>query len=385
MEMNIVKTDERLLRLKEIEEYLNQTMDSDEAEKKLYIWGCSETARMITGFCEKNSSIEVNAYIVDDAYYREEMFLAKPVLKSSEWRKTARPGDCVIFGFTGSKRAEQLAGELPYGIKGIYFSFPYSANVDGTYLSYQDYCREETRFQNAYECLADEASREVMTAFMNGCISGNTDELEKRRSQGQYFNELTKHMEKGCFIDCGAYIGDTIEKAVDFYGENLEKIVAFEPDGKNLEQLEKKVKACGIPSDKLMLVQKGSWSGQNVLHFSSSNSSSSISDTGDIEIEVDSVDHILEENERPVSFIKMDVEGSEGESLLGAAATIGRWRPILAVCVYHKPEDLYVLTERVRELVKDQGYRYYLRYYGPDLRELVFYAIPATDHTDACI
>lgn len=382
MEMNIKTTDERLLRLKDLEEYLNQTVTPKDNKRRLYIWGCSETARMITEFCKKNSNLEVSAYIVDDVYYRGKTFLKKPVLKSSEWREDACPGDCVIFGFTGKRRAEQLALELPDGINSVYFSFPYSANVDGTYLSYHDYLREEERFKNAYECFVDDASRETMTAFINGCISGNTDELEKCRASGQYFNELTKSMKKGSFIDLGAYIGDTIEKAADFYGENLEKIVAFEPDGENLEQLEKRVKARGIPSDKLILVQKGSWSGRDVLHFSSSDSSSSISDTGDIEIEVDSVDHVLKKNEFPVSFIKMDVEGSEAESLLGASETIRRWCPILAVCVYHKPEDLYVLTEQVRELVKDREYRYYLRYYGPDLRELVFYAIPVKDHMD---
>lgn len=377
--MHIVKTDERSLKLRQLEKMLFESGNGKQAEKSagsLYIWGCSETARMITEFCSNNSRLEITAYIVDDVYYKERVFLNKPVLKASEWRKNAGAGDCVIFGFTGLKRAEELAKNLPDPNRGFYFSFPYSANVDGTYLTYDDYCKEKLRFERAYECLADEISRKVMEAFINGCISREIGELEKLRSDGQYFNELTEHMKKGCFVDLGAYTGDTIEKAADFYGENLERIVALEPDENNIKQLEERVKSCGIPPEKLLLVQKGSWSGKDVLHFSSSNSSSSISDAGDIVIEVDSVDHVLKECEFPVSFIKMDVEGSEGESLLGAADTIRKWHPILAICVYHKPDDLYLLTGQIRELLKEAEYRFYLRYYGPDLRELVFYAIP---------
>lgn len=371
MYTEIVKEDERFLKLKEIEEILSRN-----PQGKLYVWGCSQTARMITDFCRRNKSPEVSAYIVDDVYYREETFLEKAVVKASEWRKGCCPGDCVIFGFTGSERAKELSQELPDGVKGVYFHFPYSANVDGTYLTYQDYQEHEERFAYTYECLADERSRAVMTAFINACISGNAEKLEELKSEGQYFNELTRDMKKGCFVDLGAYVGDTIEKAENFYGENLEKVVAFEPDRENLERLAERVKACGIVQEKLLLIQKGSWSRKEVLYFSSSNSSSSISDAGDIEIEVDSVDHVLQEDEFPVSFIKMDVEGSEKESLLGAAGTIQKWHPILAVCVYHKPEDLYSLPELIGKLAEKQIYRYYLRYYGPDLRELVLYAIP---------
>ena len=77
-----------------------------------------------------------------------------------------------------------------------------------------------------------------------------------------------------------------------------------------------------------------------------------------------------------VDFIKMDVEGSEKESLLGATQTIQKYHPILAVCVYHRPEDLYELTKTIVDLAQGYSYKFYLRYYGPDLRELVLYALP---------
>ena len=367
--MDLVKSDKRKEVLKSMEEVL------ENRGGKLYIYGCSCTAGMITEFIQGNSSLTVEGYVVDDLYYKNENFKGKCVYKRSTWEKNLKEGDNVVFGFTGSKRAKELEKELPSVVSCVYFHFPYSANVDGSYLTYDFYKEQEEKFEKAYDSLADGRSKNIMTAFMNACISGDTEELDKLQSDGQYFNELTENCKKGCFIDCGAYIGDTIEEAVTFFGDRLERVIAFEPDGENLQALSERMEKLNIKEDRLSLIQKGSYSKKAVLHFSSSDSSSSISDEGELEISVDSVDSVVDEKDS-VSFIKMDVEGSEKESLLGAAETIKRDCPILAVCVYHKPEDLYELTELIRELTKGAEYRFYLRYHGPDLRELVFYAIP---------
>ncbi len=369
--LNIRQEDFRIQKIQEIEREMKRNPQS-----MLYIWGCAQTAAMITEFCKRNSKVSIQGYIVDDAYYKENEFYKKQVYKASEWRTLAKPGDYVIMGFTGQDRAKRVMQELPEGIIGIYFYFPYSANVDGTYMTYQFYSENENRFLKVYNMLEDDISRDTMEAFINGCITGDMKALEALRCEGQYFNELTRNCKTGCFIDCGAYIGDTIETAMQFYKDKIQKIVAFEPDADNVIQLNKRVSECGMTGDKLWLVTKGTWSKATVFHFSSSNSSSSISEDGDMEIQVDSIDHVLEKTEEPVSYIKMDVEGSEKETLLGAAYTIEKNRPILAICVYHKAEDLFVLSEIVKELIKENSYQFYLRYHGPDLRELVFYALP---------
>ena len=40
-----------------------------------------------------------------------------------------------------------------------------------------------------------------------------------------------------------------------------------------------------------------------------------------------------------VDFIKMDIEGSEKQALAGAAQTLKRFKPRMALAAYHKPED----------------------------------------------
>lgn len=367
--MLIFDKDDRIEQLKKIEKDLSKI-------GKLYVWGCSQTSMMLTDFLKRYSSIEIEAYIVDDAYYSFDVFEGCKVYKASDWKNVAVKGDYVLFGFTNGERANILKRNMPDGVEGVYFNFPYSANVNGEYITYDYYEKHKKEFMKTYELLADDKSKEIMEAFINGCITGNVEVLESLQSDGQYFNDLTKECACDCFVDLGAYVGDTIEKAYEFYEKSLKQVVSFEPDENNIALLKKRMKECCITEDKWTLIDKGSWSEQTSLYFSSSNSSSSITEDGDIRIEVDSVDNIMAENDLHADYIKMDVEGSEMESLQGAMRTIQENHPLLAICVYHKMSDLFELIQKVQEIVGVDTYNYYLRYHGPDLRELVLYAIP---------
>ncbi|GBR76374.1 hypothetical protein NO2_0935 [Candidatus Termititenax persephonae] len=48
--------------------------------------------------------------------------------------------------------------------------------------------------------------------------------------------------------------------------------------------------------------------------------------------------------------LKMDIEGSELEALTGAAETIKRYRPELAICVYHRGNDLVEVPRYIKSL-----------------------------------
>ena len=69
----------------------------------------------------------------------------------------------------------------------------------------------------------------------------------------------------------------------------------------------------------------------------------------------------------------MDIEGSELEALKGAAETIKKWRPKLAISIYHKYEDIIEIPEYILSIVPD--YSFYIRHYSSDIWETVLYAI----------
>ena len=73
-------------------------------------------------------------------------------------------------------------------------------------------------------------------------------------------------------------------------------------------------------------------------------------------------------------MIKMDVEGAEMASLRGAQNTLKKNRPILAICVYHKEEDLLEIPAYVESL--GITCQIYLRHYSDNQTETVCYLIP---------
>jgi len=73
------------------------------------------------------------------------------------------------------------------------------------------------------------------------------------------------------------------------------------------------------------------------------------------------------------TFIKMDIEGAELNALKGAKQTILKYRPKLAICVYHKPEDVLEIPSYILSLHDD--YRLYLRHYSLWHGETILYAV----------
>ncbi len=73
-----------------------------------------------------------------------------------------------------------------------------------------------------------------------------------------------------------------------------------------------------------------------------------------------------------VDFVKMDIEGSELAALRGAEATLRRWRPKLAISLYHRYEDFFTIPAWIDAL--GLGYRFYLEHYSIHAEETVLYA-----------
>ncbi len=151
---------------------------------------------------------------------------------------------------------------------------------------------------------------------------------------------------------------------------NIKKVYAFEPDPQNFKVCEGVKEKHGL--SQVELIQKGTWNSTGTLCFSSTNDGAShITENGDIQIEVAAIDDIVAPDEK-VTLIKMDVEGAELESLKGAEKIIMRDKPKLAICIYHKPEDMIELPEYIKSIVPE--YKLYMRHHSNIAAESVLYA-----------
>jgi FkbM family methyltransferase len=73
-----------------------------------------------------------------------------------------------------------------------------------------------------------------------------------------------------------------------------------------------------------------------------------------------------------VDFIKLDIEGAELAALQGAERALRRWRPRLAVAVYHRLSDFVEIPRYMREL--DLGYRFFLGHFTTHSEETILFA-----------
>lgn len=94
---------------------------------------------------------------------------------------------------------------------------------------------------------------------------------------------------------------------------------------------------------------------------------------GAIRVETLAIDDMVS-NEKldRMDYIKMDIEGSELESLRGAENTIRRFRPKLAISVYHKPDDVWLVQQYIDSL--GLGYRFALRHFTIHAEETILFA-----------
>ncbi len=186
----------------------------------------------------------------------------------------------------------------------------------------------------------------------------------------QYFEpSLVNYVNDEIFVDAGSF-DFTSSNRLARQCKTLKKIYAFEPDKKNIEICQKQVNefnACEVK-----LYEAGLWNGNDTLDFNSyGGGGSCIVESGNARIPVVALDDIVEED--GVTFIKMDIEGAELEALKGAKKTIKRFKPKLAISIYHKSEDIIEIPEYIIDLNMD--YKFFIRHYTNWTVDTILYAL----------
>lgn len=247
-------------------------------------------------------------------------------------------------------------------------------------LYYKYVIQNIAEFEKIYELCADSNSKDALIGFINTQIVGNGYLLQSVISEDQYFpKDIIQLKGDEIYIDCGAYNGDTIQQFICHADNRYQKIIAFEPDKKNMESLKKYISNNGIKN--IECYPCGVWDCSGFVGFKSDgNRGSSLkiheSENTCAVITIDSVimPQKLQKSAGKI-FIKMDIEGSELRALIGASETIRKYHPILMICAYHKKEDIIDIPTKILELYPD--YKIYFRHHSPLSMELVCYAIPS--------
>ena len=221
---------------------------------------------------------------------------------------------------------------------------------------------------NLYNDLQDEESKKVLASILKHRLDGTS--LFKSKYE-QYFHPIVNPEEHDVLIDGGAFNGDTIRSLKANHLNDIE-VHCFEPDPSNFLRLEKEETTFDIHLNNL-----GLWKDNSTLHFSSSNETvgygCKVKESGDVIIQTTSIDNYCLENNIHPTYIKLDVEGVEYEVVLRAKDVITNNTPKLAISVYHKYKDLWVLYNLIKSI--NSNYSFYLGHHRENWFKTILYAI----------
>ena len=189
----------------------------------------------------------------------------------------------------------------------------------------------------------------------------------------QYFEFMDLAYKYGAFVDAGCFDCSTSIHFHSITKGNYTKILAFEPDPVNLKSCQENANRHRLHNVELFPYGLSDTNGTGAF-LASGSSSSLLTAEGDSVIELIRLDDIVDNTF--VSFIKMDIEGSELSALQGAQKVLCRDKPLCAISVYHKPGDIVLIMNYLKNLVPE--YRFAVRHYSNIDTETVLYAfVPA--------
>jgi FkbM family methyltransferase len=226
----------------------------------------------------------------------------------------------------------------------------------------------------AFALLGDDESRREYVAQVRWRLLQDFDSLPPPSTRDQYFPDDLFTLEANeVFVDCGSFDGDTIrailKRRTDFRG-----IVALEPDPINFNRLQQYLSELpNVIRDKILPLRLGVGAVKGKFRFEAAgNQGSNFSEQGEIEAECNALDNILD-GYTP-TYVKMDVEGAELDTLSGAIRIMHQNFAIWAVSLDHKSEDLWRLPLFISS--HTHGYRFFLRKYIGEIWDTVCYAVP---------
>lgn len=331
-------------------------------KNKKYVFGKNQYALSIS------KNIEVEGFV--DDFTSDTSFDGKPIINTE-----CLPLNTIVVSAVTLGRPLTVKQKLDaIGIRNLdYYSLCKYSNLNLDPVLFIDKFNEEfkkrkNKFLKIYDLLNDQVSKNTFENLINFRLNSDISFMEgyTDRQFEQYFEDFYDFDQNEVFVDVGGFDGIT---SLEFAKRcpTYKSIHIFEPDQVNLSKARENLKS----KNNVKFYEMGLSNKKDILKFSSNGSSSKITNDGNISISVDKLDSLLNE---PVTFIKMDIEGGEGNAIDGASTLILKHHPKLAICVYHKVDDFWKIPEQVFAIRED--YDIYLRHYTEGFTETVMFFIP---------
>jgi FkbM family methyltransferase len=235
-------------------------------------------------------------------------------------------------------------------------------------VSIDDLIMYKDEINSGYDLLIDEKSKRLYENILKVKLTRKLSLLDELYDSNFYFNrENIVLSDNETYVDVGAFNGHTIEAFINTVNNSYNKIIAFEINDLNFDELKKRTE--GFTN--IFLNKKALYNENTTLYFNDNiGDACSLDKNGRNEIEAVKLDNYYD---MKPTFIKMDIEGAEKEALLGAVDIIRHTKAKLAICVYHKPEDIYEIPKVIHSIRED--YEFCLRQHTVGQYDTILYAV----------
>ena len=285
----------------------------------------------------------------------DELFRRFPV-ESLETLTQRLGRDIVILLAFGSSRSEVI--EAVEQLHRHYTLLIPEVPLFGSGIFDREYLEaHEADLEAVYECLADEASRELFKDMIRYRLTGSLEYLQLTEPMEQSVRDIFGAYPIRHVFDGGAFTGDTARIFADAL-PSLEKITAIEPDERAFRRLSayaaEETRVSVVPVCQMLCGKDGT-----ETFFSSGSRASAETSlhrrSKEILKETRTVDTLCASE--ALDLIKLDVEGVEAEVIRGMAKTIRRDQPHLMISLYHRTEDLFALPLMIRDILPCYEFR----------------------------
>jgi FkbM family methyltransferase len=336
----------------------------EKSEYPIFLWGCGNYAEYIYQILKRNNikleGVFVDQKIIDKKFHQYDVISFEQV--KNKYKKIN-----IVRG-NGNIERESYFREIEL-VDSVYSFFDlmgFGWNLNDELI--QDYSKIINEMFNKFE---DNKSRESFKAYIKSRYFNDWNYIQPYVCQNMYFPEFIKISNEESIIDCGAFDGDTL-KLLQKKTTNWKNYIAFEPSNMPYDMLKKYIEKNQVKNIKTFKL--GVWNKKTTLSFVEDNDISRILE-GSVEngtkIQVDTIDNIC--SDIKVTYIKMDLEGSELIALQGAKDTVLKNRPKLAVSIYHKPSDLIDIYRFIKDMKLE--YKFYFRIHTKIGTDAVLYAL----------
>ena len=335
---------------------------NDNIEK--YILGCNENSKKLLNIVDVIG-------IIDD-YTSETIWQNKPIFKSSSIaNKQAIIVSCslAIYPNSAITSLENIGFSNILNILDILVYSDLKFNVKFLSDAKKEFEINFEKFNTIYDLIKEKESKSTFKNIMSFRKNLDLKYMKEYKVDeiGQYFEDFLNLQEGEVFVDAGGFDGQT---SIEFikHCPKYKAVYIFEPSEANLALAKENLQEYS----NINFISKGLSNQKDTLKFDTeAGSASSISESGTVTIEVDTLDKMVNEK---VSFIKMDIEGGEAMAIKGMKNHILNDHPKMAISVYHKVDDFWKIPEQILAIRND--YEIYMRHYTEGTDETVMFFIP---------